>query len=199
MYIIQKLSLAACLFFFISSTAAAQLSNIDLEEVNEKRIAVNSTGMLVLGGWALSNLTVGGIGMTQTSGSTKYFHQMNAAWNSVNLAIAGFGYYGLRNQSADMSLSETLRKFHNFEKILLFNAGLDIGYIAIGGYLLEQGIRTNDKRLVGYGQSMILQGGFLFVFDAVLYFISRSESSRLVEALDGLQFSGNAVSVSFSF
>ncbi|TVQ00907.1 MAG: hypothetical protein EA359_14965 [Balneolaceae bacterium] len=177
----------------------AQNNTIDLEAINEKRITMNSNGMLVLGGWAVSNLVIGGIGMTQTGGTSKYFHQMNAAWNTVNLAIAGFGYYGIRNQSTQMGLSETISEFHNFEKILLFNAGLDIGYMAIGAFLWERGLRKENNRLIGYGQSMILQGGFLFVFDAVLYLLSRSESSRLIESLNYVQFNGMALSLNIPF
>lgn len=177
----------------------AQNNTIDLEAINEKRITMNSNGMLVLGGWAVSNLVIGGIGMTQTGGTSKYFHQMNAAWNTVNLAIAGFGYYGIRNQSTQIGLSETISEFHNFEKILLFNAGLDIGYMAIGAFLWERGLRKENNRLIGYGQSMILQGGFLFVFDAVLYLLSRSESSRLIESLNYVQFNGMALSLNIPF
>jgi hypothetical protein len=177
----------------------AQNSEPDLLEINEKRISMNSNGMLVLGGWAISNIAIGGIGMTQTSGNTRYFHQMNAAWNTVNLAIAGFGYYGLRNQSPDITLSETIFEFHNFEKILLFNAGLDIGYMAIGAYLWERGIRKDSNRLIGYGQSMILQGGFLFTFDVILYLLSRTESSALINSLDRIQFTGTQIAFAIPF
>ncbi|MDR9410827.1 MAG: hypothetical protein RI573_18425, partial [Balneolaceae bacterium] len=123
----RKIFVLLILQFLFSGLLIAQTSEPDLEAINQNRIGLNSNGMLVLGGWAVSNMIVGGIGMAKTSGSTKYFHQMNTAWNTVNLAIAGFGYYGLRNQSAQMSLSETITEFHNFEKILLFNAGLDVG------------------------------------------------------------------------
>ena len=185
--------------FLFCGLLLAQPSDPDLRVINEERISLNSNGMLVLGGWAVSNIIVGGVGMTQTGGQTKYFHQMNAAWNSVNLAIAGFGYYGLRNQSVDLSLAETINEFHNFEKILLFNAGLDIGYMAIGAYLWERGIRKDSNRLVGYGQSMILQGGFLFTFDLVLYFMSRSKNSALIDTLNNIQFNGTALSINIPF
>lgn len=138
----------------------------------------------------------GAIGMNQTSGRTRYVHQMNAMWNVVNLGIAGFGYYGLQNQSTNLSLSETIREFHNFENILLFNAGLDVGYMALGAFLWERGLRKNSNRLVGYGQSMILQGGFLFTFDLVLYFLSKNQSNLLLE---NIQFTGNTLAISIPF
>lgn len=178
---------------------AAQPVSTGIEEVNRDRISLNSNGMLVLGGWAVSNLVIGGIGMSQTSGTTKYFHQMNTAWNSVNLAIAGFGYYGLQKQSLSMSVSETITEFHDFEKILLLNAGLDIGYMAAGAWLWERGVRKNNSRLKGYGQSMILQGGFLFTFDLILYFMNSSRSSKLLESLNNVQFTGTSLAIHIPF
>ena len=177
----------------------AQPTSDDLLQINEDRISMNSQGMLILGGWAVSNLVVGGIGMTQTTGNTKYFHQMNAMWNTVNLGIAGFGYMGLQNQSASLGLAETIREFQNFENILLFNAGLDVGYMALGAYLWERGLRKDSERLVGYGQSLILQGGFLFTFDVILYFASRSKSSALLETLNSIQIRGSEIGFNVTF
>jgi hypothetical protein len=182
-----------------ASWSFAQNSSLDLEQINQDRLSLNSNGMLVLGGWAITNLAIGGIGMTQTNGRLKYFHQMNAMWNTVNLGIAGFGYYGLRNSSTNISLSETVREFHNFENILLFNAGLDVGYMAIGAYLWERGLRKESDRLVGYGQSMIVQGGFLFTFDVILYLLSKNQSRPLIESLENIQFTGTALSVTIPF
>lgn len=193
------LALFLLIQLLFSGMLMAQISQADLFEINQNRISLNSNGMLVLGGWAVTNIAVGSIGMTQTSGTTRYFHQMNAAWNTVNLAIAGFGYYGLRNQSPDIGLSETISEFHSFERILLFNAGLNVGYMAMGAYLWERGLRKDQNRLIGYGQSMILQGGFLLVFDSTLYLLSRRHSSRLMDSLESIQFNGTALSVSFGF
>lgn len=195
----RKMSVFILLQFLFCGLLFAQTSEPDLKTINQNRISLNSKGMLVLGGWAVSNMIVGGIGMTRTGGTTKYFHQMNAAWNTINLAIAGFGYYGLRNQSLDISLSETISEFHNFEKILLFNAGLDVGYMALGAFLWERGLRKESDRLTGYGQSLILQGGFLFAFDTILYFLNRSESSQLMEFVSRVQFSGTSLAVTILF
>jgi hypothetical protein len=180
-------------------TTQAQHMDQDLIRINQDRIELNSGGMLVLGGWAVSNILIGGIGMTKTGGSVRYFHQMNTAWNTVNLAIAGYGYYGLRNQSVNLSLAETISEFHSFEKILLFNAGLDVGYMALGAFLWERGLRKESSRLKGYGQSLILQGGFLFSFDIILYLLNRSQSGNLNEILNNVQFTGTALSLQIPF
>jgi hypothetical protein len=165
----------------------AQNSDLNLESINEKRLDLNQNGMKLLGSWAAGNMIAGGVGMSQTKGNTRYFHQMNLAWNGVNLAIAGLGYFGSKKDPASFSFKETLQEFHKFEKILLFNAGLDVGYMATGAYLWERGIRKDSERLQGYGQSLILQGGFLFTFDLIMYLASKNQSSSLVDALEGIQ------------
>ena len=195
----KRLLLFLLIQILFSGWMLAQSPESDLKQINENRLNMNSKGMLILGGWAISNIVVGGIGMTQTHGSTRYFHQMNAAWNTVNLAIAGFGFYGMKNQDINLNLSDTISEFHSFEKILLFNAGLDVGYVAIGAYLWERGLRKENERLAGYGQSMILQGGFLFTFDLVLYFLNSAESSKLLNQLDKVEFTGTALSFSIPF
>lgn len=50
-------------------TVNAQLSTDDLKRVNHERLQINQKGMKVLGGWAITNMISGGIGMTQTGGN----------------------------------------------------------------------------------------------------------------------------------
>lgn len=183
-------SITICSF----GTVNAQLTTDDLGQINRERLQINQSGMKVLGGWAIANMLSGGIGMTQTNGNDHYFHQMNLAWNSVNLTIAGFGYFGSRSDPAKYNLPETIREFQNLENILLFNAGLDIGYMAAGAYLWERGIRKQSDRLIGYGQSVVLQGAFLFTFDLILFAASRNKSSKLVDELGKLSINPTGIS-----
>lgn len=177
----------------------AQSSNKSLEIINENRLQLNKDGMKVLGGWAAGNIVVSGVGMTQSKGNVRYFHQMNLAWNSVNLAIAGLGYFGSRRDPSAFDLKETVQEFNKFEDILLFNAGLDVGYMATGAYLWERGIRKENSRLKGYGQSLILQGGFLFTFDIIMYLASKQQSNNLLDVLDDIQVQPTGVTYRRSF
>ena len=116
--------------------------------------------MLALGSWSVTNLAVGGILSTQAEGSNKYFHQMNAGWNVINLAIAGAGYLGIKRDLKvnDWTLSRTVTEQHKMQKILLFNAGLDLAYMMSGVYLIERSKNDldNQDRFKGFGQSLIL-------------------------------------------
>jgi hypothetical protein len=140
----------------------------------EASLAANNGGMYVLGGWALANMAAGAYGWATFEGEKKYFSQMNLFWNVVNLSIAGFALYS--SYSTDVSLmseGELLARHLKTEKLFLINSGLDVGYMGAG--LLMRHLSTNSEKrgdlLKGYGNAVILQGGFLLVFDMVMYFI----------------------------
>ena len=140
-----------------------------------ERTRLDQRGMAVLGGWAVSNLIVSGIADGQTEGSAHYFHQMNVGWGAINLALAGVGYLGARRAARlpTSSRAENVRAQLRTENLYLFNAGLDVAYLTAGVYLLEKGANPtapgSADRWRGYGQSLLLQGGFLLLFDGFQY------------------------------
>ena len=142
----------------------------DEENWNQKRMSVQKDGMLILGSWALANFAFSGYQMTQTSERNYYFHQMNVLWNTVNAGIAVSGYLSAINGPTGLAPTETLMELNKFSKILLLNTGLDVAYMGIGLYLRERSrnIEKQSSRLMGYGNSLLMQGGFLFLFDLVL-------------------------------
>ena len=145
---------------------------------------MNQTAMGVLLGWALLNMGTGTVGHFTTTGEAQAFWQANAAWNGVNLLIAGLSLHGQATASAESwDLARSLAEGQKMEKLLLFNAGLDVGYIAFGGFLLERGLRTDSARLRGWGKSLLLQGGFLLLFDSVLWGLNASLNSKLTARL----------------
>lgn len=184
----------------LSIVAYAQMG--DLTEFNQQRLNRQKTGMLVLGGWAVANIAGGLVLQNNTDGSDKYFHLMNAGWNGVNLAIAGLGYYGAMNADpSSLDMMGTIQEQYKFQKILLFNAGLDIGYMAGGLYLMERSKNTenNPERLKGFGRSIILQGGFLMAFDLVNYFVHASHNEALSPLLSSIYFTGSNAGLVLQF
>jgi hypothetical protein len=173
-----------------------------LEQFNNNRNVLNHQAMLTLGGWAMANI-IGNSALyfNSDAGHRKPFYQMNAAWNVVNLAIAGFGYYGSIHPDTNLTLFESLREQSNLENILLFNAGLDIGYIMTGFFLIEKS-KTSDKhqaRWKGYGQSLTLQGGFLFVFDAVVFYLQNRNHKLAADLLAGVHLNPHGLGLTFYF
>jgi len=172
----------------------------DLTKINTERINRTKKGMVVLGSWAAINLISSPILRNQATGSEKYFHEMNGYWNAVNLVIAGAGYFGLRKQKpASFTLSQTFEEQQKIEKLLLFNSGLDIGYVFAGLYLNQRGINNNDERLEGYGESLVLQGGFLAVFDLIFYLAQKKGSKDLYKILSTVSASPVGLRVNLRF
>lgn len=158
----------------------------DLIAFNQDRLNINQTGMYVLGGWAAGNIALSSWQYYQTEGTTKYFHQMNVFWNLVNLGIAGAGYYTAVTGSADLDLATTLIEQRKIEKILLLNAGLDVAYVTAGFLLRERAKVKTEKfdQFTGWGNSLILQGSFLFVFDLVMHQIHANHATGLLNGID---------------
>ncbi|WP_461129619.1 DUF6992 family protein [Spirosoma aerophilum] len=169
--------------FLLNRGASAQrvTPSPELQNFTEQRVRHQKTLGLTLGSYALANIAVGAVAAGQTSGETKYFHKMNVYWNLVNLGIAGAGLLGSRKtQTGSETLADAVRQHENMKKILLLNTGLDVAYVVGGAYLRERGANQPDKvdQLRGYGKSIMLQGGFLFAFDLVNYFIFKNRGDK---------------------
>ncbi len=168
-----------------------------LLDFNTQRLKINRTAMTVLGGWAIGNLASGALLTGQKTGKAKYFHQMNLGWGAINLGIAGFAYYNaVKTDPASFDLLGSLKEQEKITRILLFNAGLDVGYIMGGAYLRERAKTTtkNPERLAGFGESIILQGAFLLVFDLAVFWVHHQHGKDLHPLIGGLSFGGNGVS-----
>jgi len=161
--------------FFLLLTFAFPAVAQTLSDSFDQEVAYRKTGMLILGSWAVANIGGGLAFRSAADGSTRYFHEMNAIWNGVNLAIAGFGYYGAMKLASPSSGLALLTEQTSMNKVLLFNAGLDLAYIAGGFYLIERSknVMKNIDRLEGYGQSIIMQGSFLFAFDLAMVLVHK--------------------------
>jgi hypothetical protein len=174
-----KILLLIFLIVPLVQLAAQDIFSDSLTSFHQSRMNINESAMLVLGGWAVGNILVGTYGNFKASGEAKYFHQFNAMWNVVNLGIAAFGYLNAVNSGpALMTNLEILNDYNSLQSFLLLNAGLDVAYIATGLYLKERSKNSSSsERLRGYGNSLLLQGGFLLLFDVTLYFIHQSNAN----------------------
>ena len=114
-------------------------------------------GMWMLNGWASGNVIASTPSAFSADTKTAAYHQMNIGWNLVN---AGLASYALTDNKPV--------KPKKMANIFWINAGLDILYMT-GGYLLRaKGMEQQKPQWVGWGESIMIQGGFLFVFDGVM-------------------------------
>ena len=172
--------------FLLILTVMPAYGQEEYRQFYSESLKTTNSGMYVLGGWAITNIASGAYGWHRYDGDIKYFHQMNLFWNTVNLSIAGFAIYSnLMTDISAMGQDEMMKKHLDTEKILLINAGLDLGYIGAGLFMRHLSGRSdkNSDLLKGYGNSIILQGGFLFIFDIVLYGILRNLRHEFIENL----------------
>ncbi|MBO9729463.1 MAG: hypothetical protein J7623_12575 [Chitinophaga sp.] len=179
--------------------------SLSLPEFNRERIQTTKAAMVVLGGWSVANIATGLVAMGQTSGEAKYFHQMNAIWNVVNLGIATAGYFGNRKlHPGSYNMQGSIKEQYKIEKIYLVNGALDVAYILGGLYAREYGKNQSGKeqdRWKGYGSSIILQGGFLLLYDVVNLTIHHRHGKALYRKFDGMQitFAPGQVAASLRF
>ena len=114
-------------------------------------------GMWALNGWALGNMAGFAGTMDMQDPQAQAFYQMNAGWNVVNAGLA----------SAALLDTKPVKP-KKMAQIFWINAALDVLYIAGGAVLRQQGMEKNNPQWIGWGDSIMLQGGFLLVFDSVM-------------------------------
>ena len=189
------------IILILSGYALVYSQNENLISYNEYRNQVNETAMYTLGGWALMNIGLSAALYGRADGSKKYFYQMNAAWNTINLTIAGFGLYSAIHADIQLSWAQSLNAQSKIEKILLFNAGLDVAYMMTGFYLRERSLRSenNRDRLKGYGNSLIFQGGFLFLFDLTVYYFQAKNQLPIADLISHVYFTNGGLGIYWTF
>ena len=90
------------------------------------------------------------------------------AWGGIDLAIAVFGVRGTRRRKARLTSDELIstqpKERANLAKILWINTGLDVLYV-VGGLVVAYTLGATNPFWRGGGWGIVIQGGFLFVFD----------------------------------
>ena len=100
--------------------------------------------------WSIPWTIAGSIGGLASSDPwARNFWLTNSLWAGINSAIALFGLLGPEPNPADL------------KTVLYINAGLDVLYVATGAVLASR----SEPNLQGMGWAIVLQGGFLLVFD----------------------------------
>ena len=184
----EKVSMKRILLALLLCTQAAfgQVANYQ-SEFN----TINKNLMLGLGSYAVSNFVVSGIGYaTSENEATKRFHEMNVMWNTVNIGLAVPGYLKAVRGGDEMTFEEMLKVQRKTETIFLINGVLDVGYITAGLWMRKNSVNFPDQEALymGYGNSLILQGGFLLLFDAYAYRVHHNHAKQL-PILDKVSFS----------
>jgi hypothetical protein len=170
-------------FFLLITLLVSSQKLIDFNAHQQK---INRTGMTVLGSWAVGNIAWGISGINSTNVSYANFSQMNLSWGAINFCLALPGY--LRSKKSfynDYDLSKSYSEQIKLEKTFLANGMLDIAYMTFGGLLLQRSkwdLERQDQ-LTGFGQSILIQGAFLFVFDVVMTHVHSRHRKNTLDKL----------------
>ena len=188
-----------CIIYFLILSGVCFSQQTTPGIFRAEKLKIDRTALKVLGAYSTANVIYGCIASGQTQGSAKYFHQMNAIWNGITLGIISVGYFTKKSNS-DSTLGGIVRQQQLTEKLFLFNSGLDLAYIAGGAYMYEKSKRVTRKpeRLKGYGQSVMLQGAVLLLFDGIVYIVHNRHGKQLQKLLQKIELgaTGNGVGVS---
>lgn len=121
--------------------------------------------LTALGG---ASVVVGGaLAVAGRTPPVRAFGQQTAGWGAIDLVIAGLG--------ALMPDSEPAR----LRRVLLVNAGLDVGYITAGARIALRrptfGGKVTPGQSRGHGLAVVVQGAALLALDS---FYARAASRR---------------------
>lgn len=192
------------ILILVSFLSKAQTDSI-IKQFDARKNKLNHNGMIVLTSWASANIVGSGIGYALTkSEEEKNFHLMNASWGIVNLGIALPGLLAKEKTSAtlyDLQKSQT-----QAEKLFLANAILDVVYISGGFYMKEfannQTDKTKQERFNGFGNSVIMQGAGLMVFDLAMTILNNRNRKKHLDPFlkkASVSFTGNYIKLDYRF
>ena len=111
-------------------------------------------GMWALNGWAMGNAT-SLVGIMHEDPQASSFHQMNVGWSIVNAGLASYA----------LSSNKPVKP-KKLQQIFWINSALDVVYVASGFWLRSEGQKKGNPQWIGWGESIMMQGGFLLVFDS---------------------------------
>ena len=172
-----------------------------IREFNSKKITIDKKLMIGLGTWSIANIGVGSYGWATTENEAKYFHQMNVLWGGVNLALSLPSYLNARKADPSVhSFATTWKMQSRTEKIFLFNTALDFFYVTGGFYLKQRALTDTENyhRYRGWGNSLVMQGGFLFLFDMTAVIIHNCHRKNKLDGfLENIELSDTGLGLKY--
>lgn len=141
--------------------------------------------MIALTTWGFANLTAGTTLwlVSPTDSSWRYFHQMNALWNTVNVTLGIIGWVNSNREVPSATpINMSIQRSRKSQQVFAINLGIDFAYLTAGALTWDLGETYQNPRAIGWGQSIVLQGGFLLVFDAVMLGLHQRHLERFLSA-----------------
>jgi hypothetical protein len=173
-----------------------------MKDLNTLRLQTNKRGMTVLTAWGAANTITGAVGyFTATDKEWKAFHGMNAIWGITNAGLGLMGRWGVKRELAEnKTCGQMLHRYEADKRLFLINGGLDFLYIGTGVYLRERSRReAKPEAWKGFGNSILMQGIFLLLFDGTMYASHQSKDKKWSKALEHICLSDAGVGFIYKF
>ncbi len=119
--------------------------------------------------WAVASVGLGARFLQQKDGYSQGLGTQFVGWGAVDglIALVGGLLAGRRRSQPDGDTPEQRSaEARNLSRILAINTLLDVGYV-LGGWWLARTKGAADRTWRGHGRGIMVQGGFLFLFDLV--------------------------------
>jgi hypothetical protein len=135
-------------------------------DYQERRLAI-------LQNWGLASVLLGVFAAKMRDPLPRQFGLQAATWGAIDAGLAIFGRGQARRKAqrraqGELSDEKLVREMRTFRSILLVNAALDVGYIAIGLWLIRAAPEDKRRARQGMGSGIVVQGAFLLLYDALL-------------------------------
>ncbi len=162
-------------------------AQVNVAKYHHEQVQFTKAAMYTLGGWAAVNIVTGTLLQHKAEGTKRHFYRGNAYWNIVNLGLASGSLIASNYAKTPSTFTNFLENERTLQQTFLFNTGLDLGYIAAGWALTERGKRKKNEKYEGYGKALLVQGGFLLVFDAVCYTLRSAKNKAFDDQLGAIE------------
>ncbi|WPP49975.1 DUF6992 family protein [Catalinimonas niigatensis] len=137
----------------------------------------------VLLAWAGVNTITSCILIFMTEAALFYFYAMNVCWGIVNTVVAAFIFYHHNHVfKKPLTLLQQMDYQRHAEKMILFNIGLDIAFVAVGSALYQQAYASIGGYIVlwkGFGAAVMMQGTFLCIQDSLFYWLHSKNRQKI--------------------
>ncbi len=120
--------------------------------------------------WSALSIAAGAALLVFGDAFWRGFGLQAVVWGAIDAAIAIFGRRSAERRLAryartgGMTAETETREAAGLRRLLWINTGLDVLYVA-GGLLLANTLGQTDEFARGNGWGIVVQGGFLFLFD----------------------------------
>ncbi len=121
--------------------------------------------------WGLINMALGWSGALSTDPLLRHIGFQAMGWGVIDATLALFGQHSANCKAeiarrGKMPRDRMRHEVRSFRRLLLINAGLDVGYVLGGLWLLLTAGERRERR--GMGLGILIQSLFLLCYDAAL-------------------------------